>query len=277
MLTFLQELLDKGRTPSTLKVYVAAIAANHSLEALSEVSTIGRNDLVVKFLRGTRRLNPPRPKTMPTWDLSIVLGALKGAPFELLQTAGLRVMTLKTALLLVLASVKRVGDLQALSVCASCLELGPNDCKVILQPRSSYVPKVLSIPFRAQVISLLALPVADGEQGPNLLCPVRALRVYFELSKSFRQTEQLFVCFGGRSKGLPVTKQRLSHWIVDAIALAYASAGVQCPIGVRAHSAWSSGISIGEICTAAGWSSQSTFIRLYSLDVPALLVRVLSA
>ncbi len=50
---------------------MAAIAANYSLEALSEVSAIGRNDLVVKFLRCTRWLNPPSPKTMPTWDLSM--------------------------------------------------------------------------------------------------------------------------------------------------------------------------------------------------------------
>ncbi len=99
------------------------------------------------------------------------------------------------------------------------------------------------------MITLLALPVADGEQGPNLLCPVRALRVYLERSSLFRQSEKLFVCFGGCHKGLPATKQRLSHWIVDAIALAYASEGLQCPIGVRAHStrgmtsswAWSSG------------------------------------
>ncbi|XP_073706258.1 adhesion G protein-coupled receptor B3-like [Garra rufa] len=33
VLTYLQELLDKGRSPSTLKVYMAAIAANHSPEA----------------------------------------------------------------------------------------------------------------------------------------------------------------------------------------------------------------------------------------------------
>ncbi len=230
-------------------------------------------------------MNPPRPKTVTTWDLYIVLDALKGPPFEPLQTAGLRVMMLKTALLLALASDKRVSDLQALSVSASCLEFRPNDCKVVHQPCSGYVPKVLTTPFRAQVISLLALPATDGDQGPNLLCPVWAMRVYFERSKSFRQSEQLFVCFGGRSKGLPVTKQRLSHWIVEAIALAYASAGVQCLIGVRAHSmrgmasswAWSSEISIGEICAAAGWSSPSTFIRFYSLDVPALQARVLSA
>ncbi len=47
-------------------------------------------------------------------------------------------------------------------------------------------------------------------------CPSRLL-VYVEHSSHFRQSEQLFVCFVGRSKGLPVMKQRLSRWIVDAI------------------------------------------------------------
>ncbi len=61
--------------------------------------------------------------------------------------------------------------------------------------------------------------------------------------------------------------------------------GLQCPIGVWANStrgvasswAWSSGVAIEEICVAAGWASPSTFARFYSLDVPALQARVLSA
>ncbi len=100
-----------------------------------------------------------------------------------------------------------------------------------------------------------------------LLCPVRALRIYFERSAPFRRTEQLFVGFGNRAKGHPVTKQRLSKWIVDAVMLAYSSLGLQCPIGVRAHStrgiasswAWSSGVSITEICTG-GWLGHSVHI-----------------
>ncbi len=68
----------------------------------------------------------------------------------------------------------------------------------------------------------------------NLLCPIRALKIYLECSALFRQSDQLFVCFGKRTKGRPVTKQRLSRWIVDAITLAYSSLGLHCPIGVRA-------------------------------------------
>ncbi|KAL0152981.1 hypothetical protein M9458_051713, partial [Cirrhinus mrigala] len=280
ILSFLQELLDKGRSPSTLKVYVAAIAASHAPIA---GQSIGRNNLVVRFLKGSRRMNPSRPHTIPTWDLSTVLRALKSSPFEPLSDADLKTLTLKSALLLALVSVKRIGDLQALSISPSCLEFGPGDSKVILKPRHGYVPKVPSTPFRAQVVTLSALPSSEGDQELSLLCPVRALRMYVERSAPFRKSDQLFVCFGGRNKGQPVTKQRLSRWIVDAISLAYSSLGLECPVGVRAHSTrgvasswvWSSGVSMAEICAAAGWASPSTFTRFYSLDIPALQAGIL--
>lgn len=177
VLIFLQKLLDKGCAPFMFKVYVAAIAGNHSLRA---GQLIGRNDLIVKFLKGAQWLSPPHSQTVPSWDI-----------YEdptLSHSADLWPLLLKTPLPLDLALVKRVGDSQALSVSTSCLEFGSNDCKVALKPRRGYVPKVLS-------------------QGPNLLCPVSALRVYLEHSSLFRPSEQLFVCFGSRHKGLPATNK----------------------------------------------------------------------
>ncbi len=217
VLSFLQELLDKGCSPSTLKVYVASIAASHAPLA---GQSVGSNNSVVRFLRGARRLNPPRPLTVPTWDLPTLLRALEGPPFEPLQSTNLRSLSLMTALLLALALVKQVGDLQALSVSPAFLEFGPNDSKFVLKPRHGYVPKVLSTPFRAQVITLSALPPSEEDRELSLLCPVRALRICFECSAPFRRSEQLFVSFGNRPKGHPVTKQRLSRWIVDAVTLA---------------------------------------------------------
>ncbi len=165
-------------------------------------------------------MNPPRPRTVPPWDLPTILRALKGTPFETLQSTSLRSLSFKTALLLALASVKRVGDLHALSVNPACLEFGPNDSKVVLKPRLGYVPKVLSTPFRAQVIVLSALSLSTDDQELSLLCPARALRVYIEHSAPYRKSEQLFVSFGNRAKGRPVTKQRISRWLVYAITLA---------------------------------------------------------
>ncbi len=181
VLSFLQEMLDKHRSSSTIKVYVAAIAAFH---APISGQSVGRDSVVIQFLRGARRMNPLRPHTVPPWDLPTVLRALKGPPFEPLQSTSLRVLSLKTTLLLALASVKRVWDLQALSVNPACLEFGPNDSRVVLKPRLGYVPKVLSTPFRAQVIALSVKGIpALPHQGPESIhwafCLIRKVRTAF--------------------------------------------------------------------------------------------------
>lgn len=107
------------------------------------------------------------------------------------------------------------------------------DCKVVLKPRKGYVPKMFSTPFRAQVVTHSAFTPCESAAGeeptPLPLCPVCALRIYVKYTRQFRLSDQLFVCFGGRPKGLPGSKQRLSHWIVDAIALAYDSQMCRAP------------------------------------------------
>ncbi len=147
VLSFLQQGLERRLSPSTLKVYVAAIAANHDPV---EGKSVGKHDWVVRFLRGARRLNPPRPPSIPSWDLSLVLRALQQGPFEPLQTVEPKFLSMKTLLLLALASIKRVGDLHAFSVDDSCLQFGPADSQIILRPRPGYVPKVPTTPFRAK-------------------------------------------------------------------------------------------------------------------------------
>ncbi len=285
VLSFLQYRLDSGSLPSTLKVYVAAIAAFRSPQ---RGQSIVRNAMVVSFLKGARRLHPPRPPSVPPWDLDVVLRALSQPPFEPLTSVGLKELSLKTTLLLALTSAKRIGDLHAFSVDSDCIRFGPGDCSVTLRPRMGYVPKSLSTPFKTQTVSLSALSsesTASREaDAQTSVCPVRALRIYIDRSASFRQSDQLFVCYGGCARGRAVSKQRLSHWIVDAITAAYTSQGLECPLHIRGHStraiasswAWSRGMSIRDICVAAGWSSQNTFARFYKLDVQSFASQVLS-
>ncbi|KAL0153621.1 hypothetical protein M9458_051101, partial [Cirrhinus mrigala] len=130
--------------------------------------------------------------------------AFGGPYFEPLASVELKYLSLKTSLLIVLTSVKRVGDLHAFSVSESCLEFGPADSHV---------------------------------------------------------------CFGGQQMGNAVSKQRLAHWVVDVITLAYQCQGELCPLGVRAHSTLSvassyalvHGASLADICRAAGWATPNTF------------------
>ncbi len=113
VLSFLQYRLDSGSLPSTLKVYVAAIALFRSPQG---GQSIGRHAMVVSFLKGAKRLHPPHPPSVPPWDLEVVLRALSQPPFEPLTFVDLKDLSLKTTLLLALASPKRIGDLHAFSV-----------------------------------------------------------------------------------------------------------------------------------------------------------------
>ncbi len=81
--------------------------------------------------------------------------------------------------MLALSSLKRVGDLQALSINPSCMDFAPGLVKVLLRPRPDYVSKVASNPFRFQQVILEAFSHADKVDN-IVLCPVRALRTYVD-------------------------------------------------------------------------------------------------
>ncbi len=152
VLEFLQHKVSAEVAATTLRVYVAAIAARRD----SDDVPLGRHNLVSSFMRWAKPLRPVHPPSFPSWDLSVVLKGLLEPPFEPLESAPMRILTLKVTHLLALASFKRVGDLQALSVCESCTEFAPGLVKAFLRPRPGYVPKVISSSFLSQVVVLQA-------------------------------------------------------------------------------------------------------------------------
>ena len=79
ILEFLQSLLDCGRSPATLRVYVAAISSHHTRV---DNDTVGGHKLVSLFLKSVLRLRPPRAQCDPAWDLHLVLDALYLPSFE---------------------------------------------------------------------------------------------------------------------------------------------------------------------------------------------------
>ena len=152
---------------------------------------------------------------------------------------------------------------------------------MVLCPNPAFLPKVLTEVHLAQSIELRSLtsPSAGEEvlQSQSALCPVRALTAYIRHTQAVRKSDQLFVCYDHGRLGRPLSKPRLSHWVVDTIRQAYVLVGAPVPPGVRAHStrgvaaSWAlwRGASLASICSAATWSSQSTFTRFYRLNVAA--------
>ena len=274
VLSFLQSLIDKGRTFATLKVYLAAISACH---IGFDGKSVWAHPLVSRFMKGAMSKLRVQKSPVPSWDLALVLDSLTGAPFEPMGQVDMKFVSLKVALLLALVTTKRVSDLHALSVDADCTHF--SEGKVTIKPNPFFVPKNPGAPCAPVVLREFHPPPFDSPEECRLhsLCPVRALRIYIDRSKPARQSDQLFVSWAARMVGKPITKQRLSHWIVEAIQLAYSTAGKQAPGRLRAHStrgvaaSWAlfKGVSVQDLCAAASWSSPLTFARFYSLNVTA--------
>ena len=172
---------------------------------------------------------------------------------------------------------ERIGDMQALSILPPCLDFAPGMVKVILHPHPDYLSKV---PFSAiHPVTLEAFcspPFTTPEQERSYrLCPARALQTYVHRASQWHKSEQLFVCYGGSNRGAAATMQTMSHWVRDAIALAYEARGQASPTGLRAHStrgvvssaSLARGAPLQFVCDTAGWSSSHIFIRFYSLEV----------
>ncbi|KAK0148792.1 hypothetical protein N1851_010874 [Merluccius polli] len=168
--------------------------------------------------RGARRKLPVSRPLVPLWDLSVVLEALSHHPFEPLEAVGMKFVSLKVVLLLALTTAKRFA---------------PGISKVCLRPNPVFVPKVVESTYRCRTVELSAFhppPFSSvEEQRLNTLCPVRALHVYVSRSAGFRNGDQLFVSWATPHRGKPLSRQRLSHWIVEAISLAYDCRGLQPP------------------------------------------------
>ncbi len=178
IMSFLQEQLEKGRSPFTLNVYVTAIAVSHTP---IDGQSVGRTNLVVRFLKGLGgsicpALSLSRHGICPhCWGPSFWAATVcwPSSPDAKDRSA----------------ASSNIGKTYGISAGAISLEFGPNDSKIVLKPRHGYIPKFLSTPFRVQVITLSALPPSEQDQGLNLLCPVKALRIHIERCAPFRQLE----------------------------------------------------------------------------------------
>ncbi len=142
-------------------------------------------------------------------------------PFEPLESASDRILTLKVVLLPALTSLKRVGDLQAFSVSETCMDFAPGLVKVTLRPRPGYIPKVLSTSFRSQVVTLHSFhpPLfASSEDERLLLIRLQVLR-----SCLFEPTVHSWFIIGP-------DRQRFSAWRVWYIVPEAFNAALSSPM-----------------------------------------------
>lgn len=150
-------------------------------------------------------MRPATQAKVPTWDLAVVIEGLSLAPFEPLESASEKFLTLKVSFLLKIKSLKRVGDLHTLSISPPCLEFAHGRMKAVLHPKLGYVPKVPCNVVRSTIVQAFhPLPHVSAEQETlHLLCPIQELEIYVQKSSCCRKSDQLLGVLWVGQEGIP--------------------------------------------------------------------------
>ena len=141
---------------------------------------------------------------VPPWDLSCVLSFLRGPPFEPPSSCSHCDLTRKVLSLVLLATARRMGELQAVSAEVSS---SGGDLFLMYLPEfrvkseSEAHPLPRSFCFRS-------LTDFVGDLPDELLCPVRALRCYLSRTSSLpSRPRSLFI--SPRAPSRPLSKMFL--------------------------------------------------------------------
>ena len=127
------------------------------------------------FMRGAWNRNPPKPRPMPSWDLSDLLCFLRSDRFEDLRTVPFFLLTQKVLALLLIASGRRISEIANLSLVTyvrksrTCIEWLPGFRAKWCSGFSGFTP---------QSPSVLRMKSSSSRDLRN--CPVRALCIFLE-------------------------------------------------------------------------------------------------
>ena len=266
-LNFLKESLKLA--PGTILGHRTAI--NTTLE--QSVNTSYRDNILLKqFAKGILRTAPPK-STLPPWNLSLVLNALRKAPFEPLGSCDLKFLTFKTVFLITFASAARRSEVHAFS---KDFTRSQNWSYVRLKTVDGFVAKnQVAQGFREFTIQSLNDFVDPGDLDAEiLLCPVRALKIYNFRTLRPVDNKRLFVSFK-KGHNTPIHPNTVSSWLKNCIILCYQLSGKSIPTKVSGHTvramsvSWASlkNVGIHQILDSCYWRTANTFISYYLKDL----------
>jgi hypothetical protein len=231
---------------------------------------------------------PPQARTVPAWDLSLVLGMLNGDLFEPLASVEMKYLAYKTAFLLALASASRVSVYLRVSelhdIDVDTIQFGEGFRNVYYTSAPWFLTKTQSPEDTQRALTRITVEslgetLDDRMSDDKKLCPVRALRFYLEgTSQHRRTTKKLFVSTMAPYQG--ITTSTLSRWIVNTVKIYYthASDGDCAHAQIRAHdirgfaTTWpfKNNVPLLEVMKAGTWKKHTTFTDFYLKDLTSL-------
>jgi hypothetical protein len=212
---FLIDLFEKQQSQSTIKGHLSTIL--NTLAVRDREIIKADNPILMEVIRGFTVERPITPSVAPKWDLSMILHALTKHPFEPeLQNKDFKLITWKTLVLTLLASAKRRGHIFHLDHAQLAVAENLSEMTIGVFPEfSSKTEACLGHPID-HTITIPALTEAS-EKEDQFLCPVRALRIYIQVTASFRR--------GRRRLFLPICREKedftaatMTNWMKGLIS-----------------------------------------------------------
>ena len=274
---FLNHLFtDRNLKPRTIAGYRTSVADGLGSAGQMVSQSLDLNRLIASFHRD----RPSANRSVPNWDMSLVLLALTRAPFEPLGKADLKILTFKTVFLLALASGKRRSEIHAWTF--DSFSRKRDWSQVTFSPSTAFIAKNQLASEGPLAIQPVVIPALKPTLDPSLiqdksLCPVRALRYYLDKTKDLRKGKKLLFVAIKEGYSKDISKATISSWIKQSIILAYQKSDqeVQNVSQVKAHEvralaaslAFKGGVALDEIMASCFWRSHSTFTNFYLKDL----------
>jgi hypothetical protein len=247
---FLMELFEDNLGYSAINTARSAIS-NVVILSDAEHVTVGDHPLIKRFLRGVFNEKPSLPRYKSVWDVSQVLDWLKGLDID---TIALKLLTIKTTMLLALLSGQRVQTLQALSI--NNVEFTDTSAVFrldVLLKQSKPGRHLSSINFKGY--------------HDRQLCVITHLKKYIEVTKGLRKSDMLLISY--QKPHSPVTTDTIARWLKMALR----NSGIDTEV-FAAHSTRSAsssaaaahGCTINDIMNHVGWSNAKTFATYYNKE-----------
>lgn len=281
VLDFLCYLFDRLQlSPSTIEGYRSMLAPIYRARGIDFSQDQVMSDLLASF----RSQRPRTAPVLPEWDVAFVLYCLTKGPWEPLENASISRLTLKTFFLVLLASGRRRSDVGAIDVAR--IAFTPDDA-VTMFPSREFVPKTRAALEGNAAFSPITIPnlsnfVGLGEPDA-LLCPVRAIRVYLERTRSFRRgRKKLFISYQ-RGRNSEITTATLSIWVKRLVQSVYTESGAadRVTYKITAHQIRHISMSLASKCNipleslirAGMWANPTTFLNYYLSDATETLAQ----
>ena len=271
---------DKGLLPGTIEGYRTAVAG--ALRPASGVD-LGKDQSLSALIHSFFREKPRSLRTLPPWDLALVLFALSKAPFEPLDSIPLKLLTWKTTFLLLLASGARRGELHAID--HSKVSHAEGWKWVSLEPVPSFLAKTQLRRSGASVLKPFRIPALSSTLPSELvqdraMCPVRSLKAYLARTRGMRAGKDLLLISYRENHPGDICKNTLSGWIRKLLTMVYsladkdtaalANLSTHAIRGMAASLAFKGNADMEDLLRACSWKSNNTFISFYLKDMSAV-------